>query len=168
LIYRTLPIEVEMAEMMLPFCDKVLLSKNHAQSNNEFNIEVMHDDVTIEHHGPATALLTAAKKYSGASILFLGCDYPFFDQTMLQRLVNARNLSSEIICYYHPLNGFAEPLLALYEARVMSQLSARLEACHFSLQKLIHQSASLFLVPQKLEALQSIDTTSQRENLLKK
>lgn len=165
LIYRTLPIEIEIANMMHPVCNEVVLSKNHSQALNIYGIEVMYDDAALSNHGPASSLLTAAKRFPEASILLLGCDYPMFDASMLQRLISARNPFSEIVCYYHPINGFAEPLLAIYESKILNNLYSKLEACHFSLQRLLKQSATLNLIPNKLDGLQSIDTAEQFLNI---
>ena len=165
LIYRTQPIEIEIANMMRPVCNEVVLSKNHFQALNKYGVEVMYDDVALANHGPASSLLTAAHRFPEASILLLGCDYPMFDASMLQRLISARNHFSEIVCYYHPVNGFAEPLLAIYEPKSLHNLYSKLEACHFSLQHLLKQSATLYLVPNKLDGLQSIDTTEQFLNI---
>ena len=153
--------ELRAKQLLTHVCEDVYLSKNSSQVSSTPSSDIILDDDTFLHHGPATALLSAHMQFPETSILLLGCDYPYLQEKHLQELVYARNEASEIVSYYHPLTGFAEPLICIYEAKAMKNLYDELLEQSFSLQKFIQSKATLYMVPNQLRILTSVDTPEQ-------
>lgn len=112
--YKGQPHIFYLAELLSPFCDKVLISRNKNQTLlPEGNYEIILDDESSENQGPLTGLISAIKKYPSANFLTIYCDIINADEEFLQYLIKERDIGKCATCFES--NNFPEPSIVIFE-----------------------------------------------------
>ena len=117
--------------------------------------------------GPMAALLSAFRQYPYAGFVIIGCDYPFFNENDLKKLIKNRDDNSQAVCYHNPDTKIEEPLLAIYENSCMPWLFQSFDSGNYSLRHFLKTINTKRISPESVKSLTSVDTLSQyKETLL--
>lgn len=147
------------ADMMGLFVSNVYVSCNKQQESKiSQQYQSIFDSATFANAGPMTGVLTAFNQLSESSLLVMGCDYPYFNQSDMKALINAREEEYDVVCYQNPESGFDEPLLAIYEKQCASLLFDFYRKGNTSLQQFLKTVNVKRIYPSSLDAIKSIDT----------
>jgi len=143
-------------------CNKVYIScnKNQASTINQAYSYIIDDD-DYKESGPIASLLTAWKMGMNNDILLIGCDYPFLELDLLQKLINAYLKNGFTSCIYNVDNNIYEPLLAIYSFSVYYSLKQSHMNAEYSLQHFLKQVNPNLIEPNDLNSIKSIDTQSE-------
>ncbi len=158
LVYHQHPQFIHSAHLLAPFCHEVYLSCNQEQYA-EFastGFRTLVDAEAYAGNGPMTALMTAFDQFPDRSFLVLGCDYPFVTREAINRIVQARDIQVDVICYKNS-QQLDEPLIALYEHNIKAELNRSWRHSEFGLRYLMNKVRTLRLTPSNEQVLQSKD-----------
>ncbi len=153
-------------ELMLPFCKEVFISCNTKQSTSflsAYNIIV--DKTEYGNHGPISGLLSAFSQQQTHSILFIGCDYPYINESVIEKLVSCRNKNRSAISYVNEKMLF-EPLISIYENSCLKELLRRFSEKKYSLKGLLENTDTLPIIPEKMKTIKSIDTPAEYQETM--
>ncbi|WP_239256466.1 molybdenum cofactor guanylyltransferase [Listeria ilorinensis] len=120
------------AAIMLPLCDKVIISTNKGQFSRmnqlfvqEARVEVVKDLAGLEDYGPIGGLYAASKQIEAPTCLLLAVDYPFMTSDILAQLVTTPNCYAStsgqrhyLIAHLPNFQAAIEPLIQSREHRV--------------------------------------------------
>ncbi len=118
--YHGMPQYLHLKNMTKSLCQDTCFSINDSQEHL-FNGENYIVD-KYHFHGPLNGLLSAFDAYPLSHVLLLGVDYPLLKIDDLTALVANKEDHCDAVCYYHPEENIAEPLVALYDARCAAKL----------------------------------------------
>jgi molybdopterin-guanine dinucleotide biosynthesis protein A len=149
-------------DQLKPLCENVFLSCTEKQSGEiEKGYSFLTDKKEFSNCGPISGLLSAFQEHSNKSILYVGCDYPFLTIELLQELVSMRNLKSSAVVYLNTQTNITEPLIAIYENSIYSELLFRFRNNEHSLRKFLDDSKNINLIPKAGNHFISIDTPEE-------
>lgn len=162
LIYHDKAQRYHLYDIAKEFCKEVVIScnKNQAQSiapAYSFCVDMEE----YKNAGPLTGILSSFEKFPKASILAIGCDYPYLQKSDIAALVMQRNQNSEALCFSHPKTQIPEPLLAIYENSCKAKLIENYYHNRHSLRSFLGEVNALLISPEKLDCLRSIDSETQ-------
>ena len=162
--YFEIPQAMHVYNLLTPFCEKVFVSCNAAQSGNLDKEKTLVDLPQYENIGPMAALLTAFQHYPDHDFLVVGCDYPFLTTKDLSAFIsNIKNNS--IAAAFHNNDGKYEPLLAWYAKETTPLLLQKFEHGKFSLQHFLKEIGAEKHFPESKEAMRSVDTPEEYEQV---
>lgn len=127
--FHGLPQRDYAARLLQPYCEKVFLS---GRPDQELDSEHAVIEDTFLGLGPFGGILSAFREHPDAAWLVLACDLPLIDESTLQQLVKARNISRVATSFQSPVNEFPEPLITIWEPRaypVLLQFLAQGYSC---------------------------------------
>lgn len=112
-------------ELLKPFCRQVFISLRPEQVLHEEyqSWPTVTDDPAFGFSGPLVGILSAMKRYPQKAWFVLACDLPFVTSATIIELIKHRNVSQPITAYKSASNGLPEPLCAIYEPEIFSQLA---------------------------------------------
>ncbi len=152
-------------ELLSNFCEEVYISCNSEQAKSiAAGYEYIPDAEEFYEIGPMAALLSAHKKMPDASFFLLGCDYPLLQLTDVKKLFLNRSKNNSAVSYYQEAANLYEPLLAIYENSVFTQLKHNFLQANYSLQYVLTTTTTQQVPPNKLESIKSFDTPEQVES----
>ena len=144
------------------FCKEVVISCNKMQA--QFIAPEYRFCVDLEEYknaGPLTGILSCFEKFPKASLLAIGCDYPYLQKSDIAALVMQRNQNSEALCFSHPKTQIPEPLLAIYENSCKPILIENYYQNRHSLRSFLAEVKATLITPENLDCLRSIDSETQ-------
>lgn len=131
------PHRIWTAQLLEHFCDTVYLSINQSQSHSENGLYSTILDKWPD-TGPLGGILSAYLSQPAASWMICSCDMPELNDSVLQRLWNARTPGFHVTCFQSGSNPeFLEPFPAIYEAHFLARAFTQFEAGERSLQRLL-------------------------------
>lgn len=157
LVYHQLPQRYHAAHLLQPYCDQVFLSLNDTQQDSSGLYPVLTDAPELRDTGPMAALLTAAQRLPGRSVLVLGCDYPLMNAGDIASFVASVAPEAPATAFYNVAAGLYEPLLACYTARGMALLLQYYAQGLRSLQQWLQQVVAIRYLPQDMDCMLSVD-----------
>ena len=167
--YYSTPHRYYLYHLLDPFCDNVFLSCNPPQAIEvEEFYNILIDKSEYVNIGPMAALLSAFRQYPYAGFVVIGCDYPFFKENDVKKLIKNRDDNSQAVCYYDPVTNIEEPLLAIYENRCMPRLFQSFDEGNYSLRHFLKTINAKKISPESSKSLISVDTVSQYKDTLLK
>lgn len=105
-----------------PICNEVLIISNQTQTDYRIPANIYPD--IIENCGPLGGIHSALHHSSNEMVLVVSCDMPFISTKIANLLLDAYIKNQPNVDAVIPtLNGFNEPLLAIYSKRLSSQIS---------------------------------------------
>ena len=105
-----------------PICNEVIIISNQAQTDYRIPAKT-HPDI-IENCGPLGGIHSALHHSSNEIILVVSCDMPFISINIANQLIDAYIKNQPKVDAVIPtLNGFNEPLLAIYSKRLSTKIS---------------------------------------------
>lgn len=156
--YHGMPQYEHAAKLLSSYCDEVIISCNSEQEkwmNKSFQLVV--DEPQFESMGPMTGILSVRQRYPNRALLVLGCDYPYIDASGLDLLIKNRSEKADVVCFKNPESGYAEPLIACYEAEAMNLLKHYTSMGFQSLRHFISTLVSQQITPTSIQQITSVD-----------
>ncbi len=121
--YHGQPHRFYLAEVLRSYCERVFISINAQQTPLQSEIyNYVVDAPAYADTGPIGAVLSAHITFPAASFLIVTCDLPFFDAACAQQLVSHRDEDAEATAFLNAAMGQPEPLVAIYERRLLQTL----------------------------------------------
>ncbi len=103
-------------------CNEVIIISNQTQIDYRIPAKI-HSDI-IENCGPLGGIHSALHHSSNEIILVVSCDMPFISINIANQLIDAYIKNRPNVDAVIPtLNGFNEPLLAIYSKRLSTKIS---------------------------------------------
>ena len=120
----------------------------------------------IPQAGPLIALYSAMKRYPQVAWLIVGCDYPLLEKTLLQKLLQQRNINTAATAWKNTAHKL-ETVLAIYEYSIFPALVDCINNKNYSLQKLLSSCRvhSVPLEPHNETQLCNINTPNDLDKL---
>lgn len=163
LVYHQSPQYLHLSEMLSRICDEVHLS---GKSRTYDGINCIFDQPELGDIGPIAGVITVLERLQ-SPVICIGVDYPMLTEEDLQHLIQNRNPEKAATVYYDPETGFMEPLLAIYEPRILKVLKEEVGQGRTSLQKILNNSETEKVVPLDKLRIVSADTPEQFEQIRK-
>ena len=105
-----------------PICNEVIIISNQAQTDYRIPAKIYPD--IIENCGPLGGIHSALLHSSNEIVLVVSCDMPFISINIANQLIDAYIKNQPKVDAVIPtLNGFNEPLLAIYSKRLSTKIS---------------------------------------------
>ena len=148
-----------MYDLLGSLCKKVFISCNAVQANTiGAGYEFIPDHEKYRDIGPMAALLSAFEQYPDNGFLVIGCDYPFIKKEDIVQLMNNRKEKYPALSFFNEEEKLYEPLLSVYEIKMLPTLRENFLRQQYSLQSVLKQVNSLKIYPRNITAIKSIDT----------
>lgn len=147
------------AELLQPFAEEVVISINENQWNNWAIKETENFLVDLEkfqNHGPLSGILSVIEKNPDKALMILATDFPLLKMEHLVQLNNARNSSYEAVCFEK--DGFLQPLVSIIESSAISKLLEFCAGNQFSLRRFLEEIKTKKIVVEEKDFLKNINT----------
>jgi len=138
-----------------------IVSKNPEKYLFIKNAKSVKDIIDIQN--PLSGLYTACT-YTKKPFLAVGADMPFIKKELVEYMISKHQKDATVF----EINGFLEPLLAIYEPSIKTKLEAFIEDENISLQKAINNlnlniltEEEARLIDKNLESFININTKEQ-------
>lgn len=141
-----------LADVLKPFCENVYISCRPDQKE-QIDPEYLVMEDLYQDIGPFSGVLSAFHKDASIAWLVIACDYPGIDFSCISYLIEQRDCHKLATAYKNDADGFAEPLLSIWEPAIYPALLSSFKAGHTSLRKvLMNNDIKLVksLAPEKL------------------
>jgi molybdenum cofactor guanylyltransferase len=122
-------------QILKAHCCEILISSNDVQYQ-QFGYQVVAD--VIKDCGPMGGIYSAMKQASNPYCLVVGCDMPFLNDEVVERLIGSINDESDIFVAAHQQN--LEPLFAIYSHNCLESIYQALLSHQFQLYRFIRNS----------------------------
>jgi molybdopterin-guanine dinucleotide biosynthesis protein A/nucleoside-triphosphatase THEP1 len=156
--YHTQPQVYHTACLLQQACDDVLISCNTEQAALlESGYRHVTDQPGYIDAGPMSGILSSWSTCSDQAILVAGCDYPYLTSADVHHLIESREPGYQAVCFRNA-EGFAEPLLAVYEPDAYPKLLQYFASGQNSLRHFLGTLQVKFLTPASYHTLTSIDS----------
>ncbi|MDQ3021172.1 MAG: NTP transferase domain-containing protein [Bacteroidota bacterium] len=158
--YHGLPHCYYLFHLLQDFCKPVYLSVNIDQAQNEDGqYPFIADADEYCNIGPMSALLSAWQRFRGASLLAVGCDYPFLNRESIVQLTKHRQ--GKATCFFLNENNIYEPLLTIYESSFYPKIIDNFNKQNFSLSKILeHENVNVIQLSSSM-MLQNVNTPDE-------
>ncbi|MEO8210593.1 MAG: NTP transferase domain-containing protein [bacterium] len=158
--YHGIPHRYYLFHLLQKFCNEVCLSVNEHQAENEDGrYPFITDAGEYRDIGPMSALLSAWQKFSGASLLAVGCDYPFLNKDSIRQLIRQRK--GKATCFFLTENNIHEPLLTIYESSFYPIVIDNYHKQNFSLSKILEYEEVNIIQTSSSMMLQNVNTPDE-------
>jgi molybdenum cofactor guanylyltransferase len=154
-------------EMLLPYCQFVMLSINKDQAQGVPNPYASVVDLEkYANIGPMASILTPFSIFPDADLLVIGCDYPWISEPEIDLFL--KKISNESIAagFYNEDDRY-EPLLAWYSNKCAAPLLESYENGQYSLQCFLKTHGAQKYLPSNSNAVISVDRPEQYEQIRK-
>jgi molybdenum cofactor guanylyltransferase len=158
LIYYNKPQYKIAFDILLPFCEKVFISVNHAQ---DIELPFIMDKLNTSANGPALGIASAFE-FKMATWLVLAVDYPLISEKEISFLIQNRDKQASASVYIND-RGFFEPGIGLYEPGFNVFLQEEIKYGNSSLQNALINSNSSKVMPEDGSKLFNVNTPGDFE-----
>lgn len=160
------PMWLKMHDLILPYCEQVIISCKESQVSLYANQSVVADHPDYESSGPLSGLLSVFKTYPDEAILAVGCDYPLLTTTEIDQLVEGRINGCDAVCFHDATSGWDEPLPAVYEKSIFSLMVREFQDGHYSPRQILRVARTVRLSATHPERLRSVNTPAEFQQAL--
>ena len=164
--YHGVPQKDFAAQLLGKICEKVYVSIRHDQEP-DIQSPFPHLSDTFLHLGPMGALLSAFRAHPDAAWLAIACDLPLLDSATIEHLAEQRRSSALATAFTSPVNGFPEPLVAIWDPRSYPVLLQFLSQGYSCPRKVLLNSEVHLLEPPSPDALSNVNFPSEMEAVRK-
>lgn len=164
--YHGKPQYLHAAELLSVFCDQVFISCRSEQQDLFEGYGTILDSAIYGDIGPLNGVLSAFDHAQNSAWLVLGCDYPLFQASDLEQLMQARNPNAAATVFIHPDTRFPEPLLGIYETAAGPLLRSWRRDGNESLRRFLEHHAAQMVIPHHPACLKSVDTPEEMRGLI--
>lgn len=120
----------------------------------------------VEGAGPAAGLLAAHAVYPQAAWLVLACDLPQLQASTMEGLIRARDGIHAAFAYRSAVDGFPEPLCAVWEPAALQCLSHRAQSAQYGLRDVLRSVDTLLLPAPEAGELDNANTMQEWQRLV--
>ncbi len=160
LTYQDQPQHMRMMELLQACCAETYLSCRPDQAEAQASrFPVLAD--TFLGLGPLGAILSAQREHPDQAWLVVACDLPLLDRSHLEQLLHHRRPSATATAFQSPINGFPEPLVAIWEPRSYPLLLQFLAQGHTCPRKALIQTDTQLVLPRDPDALLNANTPEE-------
>lgn len=161
LVYYQKPQHDHVADLLAPFCEKVIICCNENQFRTlQSAYEKLSDLPAFANSGPAAALLTAFETFPDKDFLVAGCDYPFLNAAEFSNFLRFAHKDLTAAAFYNQ-EGWYEPLLAWYSRFAAPSLTAMFTNGSCSLQRFLKEQQAGKYRPVSGKTMRSVDTPEE-------
>lgn len=145
-------------------CKKNFLSIRENQYSTELLPELTRIFDLYQDCGPLSGILSAMESYPPASWLVLACDLPLLEIETLQILIQKRNALAMASVFYRD-DDFLEPLCAIYEPRIYSELKKSLANKRYCPRAILADLDIQQIRLENIQALRNFNTFEEYKTL---
>ena len=156
LLYNNLPLYKPALNTLQQFCNEIIISCNVAFP--EFaDFTVVEDDV--KEIGPMGGIYSCLKRSSTRYNIVLACDMPLVNGELMTRLLDTTATYDAIV----PLvNGWPEPLYAIYNVSIIPMLETFIRAGRYSLKQILKESDVYYVhADTDVQELKNVNTPAE-------
>ena len=165
LTYHDVAQEVYVARMCAELGLETWISKaSHYPEDFIKEFPVLRDHVSDQ--GPLGGVGTAMRQDPQAAWLMLACDLPFLTKDLIAQLIEARVPEQAGTVVHIPEDDRLEPLVAIYEPRILFVVLERLSRGQLSPMKMIRSFPFHFLEVEDIAQLQNVNTPEELEETM--
>ncbi len=147
-------------DLLKPCCSEVYVSINQNQSTDLPHIV----DLDLAIKSPIVGILSAFDKNSKTAWLVVACDMPFVNQEAIEYLIKHRNAEKFATAFLNPEEKFPEPLLTIYEPKILEKLQGAVNQGKKSPMKVLQSvEVELLKIPNK-QMLANINTAEEKNS----
>lgn len=161
--YHGQPQREHIAQELSSFCERVYVS---GRMDQEISSTFTFLPDTFTGLGPFGGILSAFRAHPDAAWLVVACDLPLLDQSTLEHLVSARNLSKLATAFNSPVNSFPEPLIAIWEPRAYVALLQFLAQGYSCPRKVLINTDVELIDAQNPKALMNVNRPEEYEQVM--
>ena len=158
--YHTKTQEQYLFDLLSPYCSEVYISLNENQTTDLPHIF----DLNLSIKSPLVGILSAFEKLSETAWLVVACDMPFVNQEVIEYLTKHRNPEKFATAFLNPEEHFPEPLLTIYEPKILEKLQEAVNQGKKSPMKILQSLDVELLEVINNQMLTNINTIVEREN----
>jgi molybdopterin-guanine dinucleotide biosynthesis protein A len=146
--YNGKPHVLFLADLLTPFTNKILISRNKEQSTlPEGNYEIIFDDESSENQGPLTGLISAINQFPNENFITIYCDLINIDEVVIQTLIDKRDTGKYATCFIN--NNFPEPSIVIFESKSNQVLLDKYNSGKYSIIKFLKEHDCKFVTLDK-------------------
>jgi molybdenum cofactor guanylyltransferase len=150
-------------DLLSACCSEVYVSLNKNQITDLPHIF----DLDLSVKSPLVGILSAFEKHPETAWLVVACDMPFINQEAFEYLIKHRNPEKFATAFLNPEEHFPEPLLTIYEPKILEKLQEAVSQGKKSPMKILQSLDVELLEVINNQMLININTLVQREELNK-
>jgi molybdenum cofactor guanylyltransferase len=150
-------------DLLSIYCSEVYVSINKNQTADLPHIF----DLDLSIKSPIVGILSAFEKHSETAWLVVACDMPFINQEVIEYLINHRNPEKFATAFLNPEEHFPEPLLTIYEPKILEILKEAINQGKKSPMKILQSLDVELLEVINNQMLININTLIQKEEINK-
>lgn len=137
-----------LADLLSPFCDRILISRNKEQAplprdNHKKDYQIIYDDESSENQGPLTGLISAIKQFPHENFITIYCDLINIDERLIQALIDERDTNKYATCFIS--NDFPEPSIVIFENKSYAILLGKYNSGKYSIIKFLKEFDCKFI-----------------------
>jgi molybdenum cofactor guanylyltransferase len=130
------PMILHMLEKLQPLCTNVYINSNEPDYQ-KFGYSIIPD--IIKDIGPIGGLYACLKSSNTKFNVFLPCDVPLLDISLIEQLIHNKN-KAQIVIPVHP-NGHFEPLISVFQKSVLTSIAKNISQGIFRVDALLNQNS---------------------------
>ncbi len=156
LLYNNLPLYKPALNTLQQFCNEIIISSNVAFP--EFaDFTIVEDEV--KEIGPMGGIYSCLKRSPTRYNMVLACDMPLVNGGLMTQLLSKANDCDAIV----PLvNGWAEPLYAIYNVSIIPILEVFISTERYSLKQMLDGLEVCYVhVDSNLQELKNVNTLTE-------
>jgi molybdenum cofactor guanylyltransferase len=151
-------------DLLSIYCSEVYVSINKNQTADLPHVF----DLDLSIKSPLVGILSAFEKHPETAWLVVACDMPFINQEVIEYLINHRNPEKFATAFLNPEEHFPEPLLTIYEPKILEILKEAINQGKKSPMKILQSLDVELLEVINNQMLININTLIQKEEINKK
>jgi molybdenum cofactor guanylyltransferase len=152
------------ADLLKSLCSEVFISCRSEQQK-EINPAYATITDTFTGLGPFGAILSALREKPDCAWLVIACDLPLLTEHTLKYLVDHRNTSTIATAFQNDIDGFPEPLIAIWEPKSYPALLSFLAQGYSCPRKALINSDVTLLTAPNPEDLTNVNTPEQLDEV---
>lgn len=153
-----------LADMLKQYCEDVFISCR-ADQHKDISAQYQILPDTFLDLGPFGAILSAFREKPDCAWMVVACDMPLLNAETFEHLIEKRSTSSIATAYKNSADGFAEPLITIWEPKSYPVLLAFLAQGYSCPRKVLINSDTHLLEPLDDEVLTNVNTTEDFEKI---
>jgi molybdenum cofactor guanylyltransferase len=124
-------------------------------------------DLDLSVKSPIVGIISAFDKHPETAWLVIACDMPFINQEAIEYLIKHRNPQKFATAFLNPEEHFPEPLLTIYEPKILEKLQEAVNQGKKSPMKILQSLDVELLEVINNQMLININTLIQKEEINK-
>jgi molybdopterin-guanine dinucleotide biosynthesis protein A len=157
LVYHDKPQYAHIHDLLVPLCERVIISCNPDQSARMKDFEQVIDLPAFSGNGPIAAILSVFQAYPNHDLLVVGCDYPFLSNRELTFFLHSIKRDALAAAFYNEAGRY-EPLLAWYSRDCAAIIRQHFDNGDYSLHYFLEKVRAEKYRPESENVVISVDT----------